>query len=75
MGMFRYTVVIEWDPEERVFVATVPALPVSTYGKSRDEAIQQVRDAIAVTIEGLQAAGELVPPGDGDRVETVEVIV
>ena len=57
MGKLRYRVVLEWDDEEQLFVATVPALSVSTYGESRDEAIANAREAIAVTVEGLQAVG------------------
>ena len=75
MGTFRYTVVIEWDLDERAYVANVPALPVSTYGETRQDALRQAKDAIAVTIEGLRAAGQPVPAGDGDTVETVEVNV
>jgi len=70
---FRYTVVIEWDPEEKVYVATVPAFPVSTYGELREEALEKAKEAIAITIEGLQAVGQPVPEGDEDKVEVVEV--
>ena len=71
----RYTAVIEWDSEDRVYVATVPALRVSTYAETREEVLEKVKEAITVTIEGLQAVGQLVPQGDEDKVETVEVTV
>ena len=75
MGKVSYSVVIEWDPEDKVYVATVPALSVSTYGESRGEALEMAKEAIAVTVEGLKLLGQAVPEGDGDRVEHVEVIV
>ena len=71
----RYTAVIEWDSEDRVYVATVPALRVSTYAETREKVLEKVKEAITVTIEGLQAVGQLVPQGDEDKVETVEVTV
>ena len=75
MTTVRYTVVLDWDAEEELYVATVPALSVSTYGDTRDDALKQVKEAIAVTVEGLQAAGQPVPQGDEGRVESVEVAV
>ena len=75
MKKFRYTVVIEWDPEETVWVASVPALSVISYAETREEVLTMVKEAITVTIEGLQAVGQPVPQGDEDRVDTVEVTV
>ncbi|MCX6023363.1 MAG: type II toxin-antitoxin system HicB family antitoxin [Chloroflexi bacterium] len=75
MGKIRYSVVIEWDEETNFFVATVPALTVSTYGDTREEAIEMVKEAIAVTVEGLRAIGWPVPEGDAGVVQMVEVTV
>ncbi len=61
MKKLRYSVVLDWDEEEKLFVASVPALAVSTYGESRDEALEKAREAIVVTIEGLRAIGQPVP--------------
>jgi predicted RNase H-like HicB family nuclease len=58
MSIVRYSVVLEWDEEEQLFVASVPALSVSTYGETRDEALANAREAIAVTLDGLQATGQ-----------------
>ena len=73
MDKLRYTVVLEWDPEERLFVAAVPALTVSTYGETREETLDKVKEAITVTVEGLRAAGQPVPHSDEGKVEVVEV--
>ncbi|MBM3935240.1 MAG: type II toxin-antitoxin system HicB family antitoxin [SAR202 cluster bacterium] len=75
MQKVRYTVVLEWDHEEKVYVASVPALTIATQGKTRTEAMRMVREAIALTVEGLKANGLPVPTGDGDKIRRVEVAV
>ena len=66
MGVTRYTVVIEWDDEEELYIATIPALSVGSYGVSRNEALEKIREAAEVTIEGLKAHSLPVPRGDQD---------
>ena len=61
MGSFRYSVVLEWDETERLFVVTVPALSIGTYGETREEAIEKAKEAIAVTIVGLRELGQPIP--------------
>ncbi len=61
MGKIRYTVVIEWDSEEELFITTIPALDVGSYGVTRQEALDKIKEAAEVTIEGLKAAGQPVP--------------
>lgn len=58
----RYRVLIEQD-EEGAFVAEVPSLPgCLSQGETRSEALANVREAIAVYLESLQAHGDAVPP-------------
>jgi predicted RNase H-like HicB family nuclease len=58
----RYRVLIEQD-EDGVFVAEVPSLPgCISQGGTRDEALSNVREAIALYLESLEAHGEPVPP-------------
>lgn len=75
MGQVRYSVVIEWDERDEVFVATVPAFPVATQGKTWEEARANAEEAILVTVEGFQASGLPLPAGDGDKVVVLEVAV
>jgi predicted RNase H-like HicB family nuclease len=75
MGSVRYSVIIEWDDSEQVYVATVPALSVATYGDTREQALEKVREAILVTIDGLRDIGQPVPDGDAGKVEVLEVEV
>ena len=75
MGKLSYSVVLEWDEAEHLVTATVPAFAISTYGVDRREALEKVKEAILVTIDGLQAAGQRVPQGDEGGVEIRQVEV
>ena len=67
----RYRVIIEQD-EDGVYVAEAPALPgCISQGKTRSEAINNIKEAIAGYMASLQAHGEPVPPSIAE--EVVEV--
>ena len=58
----RYRVLIRQD-EDGMYVAEVPSLPgCISQGETREEAVTQVREAIAAYLESLQERGEPVPP-------------
>ena len=58
----RYRVLIEQD-EDGAFVAEVPSLPgCVSQGNTRDEALSNVREAIALYVESLEDHGDPVPP-------------
>ncbi|MBI4558208.1 MAG: type II toxin-antitoxin system HicB family antitoxin [Candidatus Hydrogenedentes bacterium] len=67
----RYRVIIEED-EDGLFVAECPALPgCVSQGKTRAEAVANIRDAIAGYLESLRKHDEPIPPSISE--ETVEV--
>lgn len=67
----KYRVKIEPD-EEGVFVAEVPALPgCISQGKTRPEALENIKEAITAYLESLQKHGEPIPPPYNE--EIVEV--
>ena len=69
----KYRVVIEQD-EDGIFVGEVPALPgCISEGKTRAEAVSNIKEAIAAYVESLQAHNEPVPPAITE--EVVEVVV
>ena len=69
----KYRVLIEQD-EDGVFVVDVPALPgCISQGKTREEALSNIQEAIAAYLESLKAHGEPVPPPILE--EVVEVTV
>ncbi len=69
----RYRVLIEQD-EDGVYVAEVPALPgCVSQGRTRSEAISNIKEAIAAYLESLQARGEPVPPSVSEEVVEVDL--
>ena len=63
--------VVLYPGEDGYVVAEVPSLPgCISQGKSREEALENVREAISLHVEVLRERGEPVPE---DRVEMVEV--
>lgn len=57
-----YRVLLEQD-EDGKFTATVPELPgCISSGNSRDEALENVKEAIEAYIESLEKHDEPVPP-------------
>jgi predicted RNase H-like HicB family nuclease len=63
--------VVLYPGEDGYVVAEVPSLPgCISQGKSRDEALENVREAISLHVEVLRERGEPIPE---DRVEMVEV--
>lgn len=58
----KYRVLIEQD-EDGYFVAEVPALPgCISQGATRQEALENIKDAAAGYLESLKAHDEPVPP-------------
>jgi predicted RNase H-like HicB family nuclease len=59
----HYSMVLEWDPVDQIYVVTVPELPgCSTHGRTYEEAVRQGRDAIVSWIDTARAWGRTVPP-------------
>ena len=62
MSEYRYTIILEPDPDEVGYTVTVPALPgCVTQGETIEEAIVMAKDAIRLFIETLMAEGQPVP--------------
>ena len=69
----KYRVIIEID-EDGMFVAKVPSLPgCLSEGKTRTEALANIREAIEGYVESLEAHSEPIPPSIDE--EVVEVMV
>ena len=69
----RYRVLIEQD-EDGVYVAEVPALPgCISQGRTRDEAVQNAKEAIAAYLDSLQAHDEPIPPPISEEVVEVDL--
>ena len=69
----KYRILIEQD-EDGVFVVEVPLLPgCVTQGRTREEAIENAKEAIAAYLESLAAHDEPIPPPIAE--ELVEVAI
>jgi antitoxin HicB len=63
--MRRYTIILRPDPDEGGYSVTVPALPgCFTQGDTAEEATENARDAIQLSLEDVQAEGQPIPVED-----------
>ena len=73
MANRTYTIILE-PAEEGGFIVTVPALPeAGTQGETRDEALANAREAIALVIEDRLSRGEVLPADIKPEVERVTI--
>ena len=64
----RYRIIVEQD-EEKMFVAECPALPgCISQGKTRSEAITNIKDAMKGYLESLEKHHEPIPPSIEEEV-------
>ncbi len=59
----HYSMVVEWEPEGKVYVVTVPELPgCRTHGETRQEAIMHGSEVIELWIDTMRDLGRPIPP-------------
>jgi predicted RNase H-like HicB family nuclease len=65
MEELHYSMIIQWDDRDDIFVVTVPELPgCMTHGKTYEEAVQQGKDAIESWLMVSRELGTPIPqPG------------
>ena len=54
----KWTVVVEYDPETRHYVATVPGLDIVADAKSEKTVVRLAREAIPLHLEALREGGK-----------------
>lgn len=58
----HYSLIVEWDPRDSIYVVTVPELPgCRTHGPTYVEAIRMAQEAIEVWITGAIEDGWELP--------------
>lgn len=63
MNDLHYSMIIEWDDGDKIFVVTVPELPgCRTHGRTYEEAIKQGQEVIEGWIMAAQADNDPIPP-------------
>ncbi|MDS4025592.1 MAG: type II toxin-antitoxin system HicB family antitoxin [Candidatus Contendobacter sp.] len=66
--MNHYEIIIYWSDEDQAFLAEVPELPgCMAHGDSYEEALRNVRDAMALWLDGAREQGESIPMPKGRR--------
>jgi predicted RNase H-like HicB family nuclease len=59
----HYSMIIQWDTEDKIYVVTVPELPgCMTHGHTYEEAIKQGQDAIESWIMVALEDHDHIPP-------------
>jgi predicted RNase H-like HicB family nuclease len=59
----HYSMIIQWDERDNIYVVNVPELPgCMTHGKTYEEALQQGQDAIESWITVAKELGRPIPP-------------
>ncbi len=71
-----FVVILEHDKIEDCWVTFVPALDdISTWGKTRQEALKNTEEAIIGYLEALKAEGLPIPPYKSVEITEVRVAV
>ncbi len=66
--MNHYEIVIYWSNEDQAFLAEAPELPgCMAHGNSYEEALRNVRDAMAFWLDVAREQGEPIPAPKGRR--------
>ena len=63
MNPEHYTLIIQWDSRDNIYVVSVPELAgCRTHGETYEDAIKNALEVIELWIEDARKAGEPVPP-------------
>lgn len=58
----HYSLLIQWDEEDHIYIITVPELPgCRTHGKTYDEAIKNALEVIELWLETAKDLGWPIP--------------
>ena len=59
----RYSMCINWSPEDEVYIASFPEIPfVRTHGTTREEAVERGEEVIVAWLTAMNDAGYPVTP-------------
>lgn len=75
-GYPPYSMILEWDPRDDIFVATIPEFRgARTHGKTYDQAARMGREVTELFVDQAREDGELLPPIRVYRPRRVQVVV
>ncbi len=68
--MHKYEIIIYWSNDDDAFVSEVPELPGCTaHGRTQEEALSNVRDAMALWLQTARELGRPIPEPKGRRLQ------
>lgn len=60
--MYQYQIIINWNKQDQVFIAEVPELlGCMAHGKTHEEAIGNIKEAIELWIDTAKEFGDVIP--------------
>ena len=62
MNPQHYSMLIQWDDEDNIFIVSIPELKLKTHGKTYDEAIKNALEVIELYLEVATIDGRPIPP-------------
>ncbi len=63
MNTTHYSMVIQWDSQDNVYIVSVPELSgCRTHGSTYEEAVRNALEVIDLWIEAAKKVGEPIPP-------------
>ena len=74
--MKTFTAYIEWDPETKLYVGTIPAVPgAHTQGASLDELHNNLKEVLALCLEEAKESGEMTDFPQFFGLQQIEVAI
>ena len=61
MNPQHYSMLIQWDDEDDIYIVSVPELKVKTHGKTYEEAIKNALEVIELWLEVAIRDGRSIP--------------
>jgi predicted RNase H-like HicB family nuclease len=62
MNPQHYSMLIQWDDEDNIYIVSIPELKLKTHGKTYDEAIKNALEVIELWLEVATTDGRPIPP-------------
>ncbi len=74
--MKTFTAYIEWDPETKLYVGTIPAVPgAHTQGASLDELRDNLKEVLELCLGEIEESGEMADFPQFVGLQQIEVAV
>jgi predicted RNase H-like HicB family nuclease len=74
--MKTFTAYIEYDPETKLYVGTIPAVPgAHTQGATLDELHNNLKEVLELCLEEIGESGELIDFPQFVGLQQIEVVV